>query len=298
MNIKLDLDCNPALNDIDIIQKGINQFNNNQLGESPKEFCIYLRDDTNVIHGGLFGVSFSDSIHIVLMWLDDKLRGKGYGSKLMKAAEDEAIKRNCAYSFVDTFSFQAEGFYRKCGYKPFGTIKHALFDNSRIFLKKSLLTNNIKNQFDVELVSPTIARELCRDISHDLPEYFGIPEAIERYANGMLECTSFAIKDRGNHIGLLALEFPFRNNANIYWMAVKRAYHDKGIGSLLINTATTYCIDNGYNSITVETLSPKSNDVNYLKTYHFYEKSGFQPLFELHTHGPDFLMVYMQKILS
>lgn len=139
MNIKLDLDCNPTLNDIDVIQKGINEFNNNQLGESPKEFCIYLRDDSNVIHGGLFAVSFSDSIHIVLMWLDEGLRNQGHGSKLLKAAEKEGIKRGCSYSFVDTFSFQAEGFYKKHGYLPIGTINTALFNHYRIFLKKELI---------------------------------------------------------------------------------------------------------------------------------------------------------------
>ncbi len=139
MNIKLDLDCNPTLSDIDVLQKGINQFNNKQLGESPKEFCIYLRDDSNVIQGGLFAVSFSESIHIVLMWLDENLRGKGYGSELIKAAELEGIKRGCSYSFVDTFSFQAEGFYQKHGYQPIGTINTALFNHYRIFLKKELM---------------------------------------------------------------------------------------------------------------------------------------------------------------
>ncbi len=56
-----------------------------------------------------------------------------------------------------------------------------------------------------------------------------------------------------------------------------------------------YCAENGCESITVETLSPKQNDPHYLKTYQFYEKSGFKPLFELSPYGPELLMCYMLK---
>ena len=49
--------------------------------------------------------------------------------------------------------------------------------------------------------------------------------------------------------------------------------------------------------MTVETLSPTENDPNYIKTYNFYRNNDFLPLFELHTYGPDFKMVYLYKIL-
>lgn len=298
-NIRLDLDNNPNLKDIDVIQKGINHFNNTKMGESPKEFCIYLRDESNTIRGGLFAVSYSDSIHIILMWMDEELRGKSLGKKLIKAAEEEGIKRKCKYAFVDTFSFQAEGFYQKCGYQSIGVINNAIFEHSRIFLKKPLTKGDVNsyNNFSIELVEPTDAEKICRNISADLPEYFGIPEANERYAEGMLERVSFSAKNAMDSIGLLTLEFPFKNNANIYWMAVKRANQAQNIGTSLIKAAENYCRDKGYQSITVETLSPKNNDNNYLKTYQFYIKAGFQPLFELNTYGPEFLMVYMQKTI-
>lgn len=88
---------------------------------------------------------------------------------------------------------------------------------------------------NIELVEPTVAEKICRNLSSDLPKNFGIPEANERYAMGMLERVSYVAK---------------------------------------IN-----------------------NDANYLKTYQFYEKTRFKPLFELNTYGPDFLMVYLQKTL-
>ena len=149
----------------------------------------------------------------------------------------------------------------------------------------------------LELVEPATAEKICRDITRDLPEFFGIPEANERYAKGMLERVSFAAKDNANYLGLLTLEFPFSKNANIYWMAVRNSYQGKGIGSSLFREAENYCREKAYQSITVETLSPKNGDKSYLRTYQFYEKIGFQPLFELNTYGPEFLMIYMQKVI-
>lgn len=153
------------------------------------------------------------------------------------------------------------------------------------------------NNYHVQVITPVMAENICREITSTLPEYFGIPEANERYAKGMLERVSFAVLEDANHIGLITLEFPFPNNANIYWMAVKKGHHGKNIGSSLIKKAENYCRDHACQTLTVETLSPKNKDTAYLKTYQFYEKCGFQPLFELNTYGPDFLMTYLLKIL-
>ena len=159
------------------------------------------------------------------------------------------------------------------------------------------VTFSPENQPIVKLIDPSCAEKICREITADLPEYFGLPEANERYAKGMEERISFAATYQNQHIGLLTLEFPFPNNGNIYWMAIKREFQGSGVGSQLIEQAESYSRENGCSSLTVETLSTKNADENYLRTYHFYEQSGFKPLFELNTYGPEFLMVYMHKIL-
>jgi len=145
-----------------------------------------------------------------------------------------------------------------------------------------------------QLIEPILAESLCREITADLPEWFGIPIANEHYAKGCLERTSFAIKEDQGFIGMLTLEFPFVNNANIFWMGVKRAYQGQQVGTRSINAALEYCTKQGATSLTVETLSPKHQDPHYLKTYQFYEKMGFKPLFELKPYGPELLMCYMQ----
>lgn len=147
----------------------------------------------------------------------------------------------------------------------------------------------------IKQVLPLEAKQICESITETLPEWFGIAEANERYAQGMLTRTSFAACLEDKFVGLVTLEFPYPNNANIYWMGVKKDYHHRGIGSQLIRYAENYCREHKFTSLTVETLSPKHNNINYNKTYVFYEKFGFKPLFELSPYDPELIMVYMQK---
>ena len=84
------------------------------------------------------------------------------------------------------------------------------------------------------ILLPQQAESLCREITADLLKWFGIPIANEYYAKGCLGSTSFAIKEDQGFIGMLTLEFPFVNNANIFWMGVKRAYQGQQVGTRLI----------------------------------------------------------------
>lgn len=149
----------------------------------------------------------------------------------------------------------------------------------------------------IEKIDPKSAERVCRSITATLPEWFGIPEANERYALGCLERESFVARLDGKEVGLIVLEFPFPNNGNIYWMGVNRDCHRKNIGTKLFEKSEQYCLERGCESITVETLSQKERDANYFKTFNFYEKAGLKPLFELNTYGPEFAMVYMGKFL-
>lgn len=149
----------------------------------------------------------------------------------------------------------------------------------------------------VELISPELAETLCRAITADLPEYFGLPECNEHYAKGVRSRTNFAAKFEDAYVGILSLDFPYPENGNIYWMGVARSHHSKGIGTALLAKAAEHVKSQGGKTISVETLSPAESDENYLKTYRFYETRGFLPLFDLKPVGYTFTMVYMCKVL-
>lgn len=138
MKISILKDNNPNPNNDQIIQKGIIDFNAYTLGERPDRFSIYLKDENGTIRGGAVVWVHKESIYVDILWIDESLRGQGYGTKLMQAAEEEARKRGCKYSTVDTYSFQAEDFYLKNGYKIIGEVKNHLFHHTKIFFRKEL----------------------------------------------------------------------------------------------------------------------------------------------------------------
>jgi kynurenine formamidase/GNAT superfamily N-acetyltransferase len=150
----------------------------------------------------------------------------------------------------------------------------------------------------IEQISADDAEELCRQITADLPDYFGLPECNEQYIQGVRSRINFAAKKKGAFAGLLSLEFPYPTNSNIYWMAVLRHWQGKGIGQRLLEAAVQYARLHGVCTMTVETLAPSEADENYLKTYQFYEKQGFSSLFNLKPADYVWNMVYMAKNLN
>jgi GNAT superfamily N-acetyltransferase len=100
------------------------------------------------------------------------------------------------------------------------------------------------------------------------------------------------------YVGLISIDFPYPENANIYWMGVLRQHHRTGIGEILSYEAFKQAKNRGAKTISVETLSPEEADENYLKTYNFYRFLGFAPLFNLKPQGYEWNMVYMLKSLD
>lgn len=152
--------------------------------------------------------------------------------------------------------------------------------------------------YKIQQISSDISEKLCRKIIADLPEYFGLPECNEEYAKGVRSRINFAIAEKENFIGLLSLDFPYPTNSNIYWMGILRKYQSMGLGQLLLNQAVAFAKGKSAKTMTVETLAPFESDANYRKTYEFYAKVGFKPLFNLKPKGYEWNMVYMIKDLN
>jgi GNAT superfamily N-acetyltransferase len=150
----------------------------------------------------------------------------------------------------------------------------------------------------IKTISSDLAQELCRNITADLPDYFGLPEVNEHYAIGVCSGINFAAKAGEEYVDLLSINFPYPENASIYWMGVLKNFHRQGIGKYLVKAAFHQAKTAGARTISVETLSPQAEDENYLKTYHFYKSLGFFPLFNLKPQGYDWHMVYMVKIFN
>ena len=56
----------------------------------------------------------------------------------MKRAEELAVEQGCNTIYLDTFDFQAPGFYEKLGFKVFGTLQDYPTGHQRFYLVKQI----------------------------------------------------------------------------------------------------------------------------------------------------------------
>jgi GNAT superfamily N-acetyltransferase len=54
------------------------------------------------------------------MWVHPDRRGDGLGTALLAAVEAEARARGCRWAKLNTWEFQAPGFYERHGYVEYG----------------------------------------------------------------------------------------------------------------------------------------------------------------------------------
>lgn len=94
--------------------------------------------ETGETVGGLWGRTARRHLQIQLLFVPDALRGAGLGNELIRMAEDEARQRGCVGVWLDSYSFQAPGFYERLGYSQFGVIEDYPPGHARHFLRKAL----------------------------------------------------------------------------------------------------------------------------------------------------------------
>ncbi|MEE1738984.1 GNAT family N-acetyltransferase [Streptomyces sp. BE147] len=84
---------------------------------------VWALDEQGGIVGGLTGRTWAYWLHVELLWVEATHRGLGLGSLLLTEAERVArTERDCTASRVETWDFQAPGFYRSHGYEEAGRV--------------------------------------------------------------------------------------------------------------------------------------------------------------------------------
>jgi len=114
-------------------------YNETMVGPTERhQVAIVLRDASGDITGGLWGRAGFRWLFVEFLAVSPALKGQGHGRALMLAAEDEARRLGCIGIWLDTFSFQARGFYEKLGYDVIGQIDDFPPGETRFFLRKRI----------------------------------------------------------------------------------------------------------------------------------------------------------------
>ncbi len=105
-------------------------FNRTHLSVSEQDYLIplnfHIKHTDNMVIAGINAQAIArSSVFVSILWVDKNHRRQDYGSYLLNYVESEAKKLGVAIIHLETFDFQARGFYLKRGYSEFATLENS-----------------------------------------------------------------------------------------------------------------------------------------------------------------------------
>lgn len=142
-DLRVELEERPGADDARIVTDGLLAFNRAVIGD-PNEvpLGVFVRDASGRVVGGLLGHVKWGWVYVAKLWLPDELRGRGVGTRVMRAVEEYARQHECLGIYLDTFEYQALPFYEKLGYEQFGVLEGYPPGYRQYYLRKPLTTED------------------------------------------------------------------------------------------------------------------------------------------------------------
>lgn len=100
-----------------VVDDGIGQFNSEAAPlHDVQALSCFARGPEGTVIGGAVGRTWGTCCELQQLWVQAPYRRGGIGRELMVRFEARARQRGCRTFYLETFSFQAPGFYRSLGY--------------------------------------------------------------------------------------------------------------------------------------------------------------------------------------
>lgn len=139
MTVWYDLTSQPSEAEETAAREALRAFNTESgFPHDGRKLAVLLRDGAGAVVGGLVGRTAWSWLYVENLAVPPALRGAGWGSRLLAAAEAEATRRGCIGVRLDTYSFQARGFYERLGFRLVGEIADCPPGQTRFSLAKRL----------------------------------------------------------------------------------------------------------------------------------------------------------------
>lgn len=237
------------------------------VGDWPdRHLCLAIPDGQGGIAGGLWGRFYYDWLFVELICVPEARRGEGLGAALLAMAEAQARAWGAIGVWLDTFSFQARGFYEKHGYAVFGEISDFPPGHQRFFLARRLDPTG-----PARVVNPGIT-----PIPEPGPAHrAAIARPLERFNNAALgagpwpdETLCYTLETEGGQIvgGLWGRSY--YRWLHIDLLMLPEAARGQGLGSALLRRAEAEALDRGCVGVWLDTFSFQAPD--------FYPRQGYR----------------------
>src|SRR6185295_20144544 len=112
--MRIELESSPSEQTLAAVRAGMRRYTESQVRwEEYSDLALIARGDDGVVIAAALGETGRGWLHVSVVWVDERARGKRLGTQLVKAMEGEATRRGCHGAYLDTFSYQARPFYEK-----------------------------------------------------------------------------------------------------------------------------------------------------------------------------------------
>lgn len=141
MNYQIEYLKNPKRPDTIKLSQGIAEYAKQMKDHAPiEEFAFFIKDSSGEILGGCNGAMYYGCLYIDQLWIEESLRGQGYGTKLIQKAEELSIEKGYLFSTVNTADWEGLDFYKKLGYRVEFERHGYVKDTVLYFLRKDFHT--------------------------------------------------------------------------------------------------------------------------------------------------------------
>ena len=129
----------PTPQDVQELEDRLYEHNSSVTGIEDGQLLAFLvRDDSGRIVAGICGNTWGGACEIRQFWVEKSQRHRGLGTRLFRAAEQEARQRGCTQMLLMTFSFQAPAFYERNGFEVIATIADHPRGHRNFLMRKRL----------------------------------------------------------------------------------------------------------------------------------------------------------------
>lgn len=131
----------PAAADLAVLRAGMRRFECALvpgLADASQDvpLAVLARDGQGRVVGGIEASVYWDGLDIALLWVEERWRGHGLGSRLLARAEDFAHRRGAVVAFLKTVA--ARRFYERAGYHVYGALEDRPIGTVLYHMKKRL----------------------------------------------------------------------------------------------------------------------------------------------------------------
>ena len=119
------------------VHAGLRAYNRTFVSDTA-DLSLVVEDEAGQIIGGCDAFRMGELALLDVLWVAESRRGTCLGACLLAQLEQDAARQGAKRLELNTFGFQAPGFYEKLGYRRFGAVEPAVGEYGHYFYVKEL----------------------------------------------------------------------------------------------------------------------------------------------------------------